>query len=158
MPSASEQALLVEVKVVPLTDQAARKRFQRLLEKHHYLGGLQAVGEQVHYVALDAQGHWLALLLFRAAAKHLKHRDQWIGWSHIQCDRRLPFIANNSRCLILPEFSFLNLGSRVLRLALDRLSADWQAKYGHPILVVETKAAAPHLHPFPIRLERKPPR
>jgi hypothetical protein len=26
----------------------------------------------------------------------------------------------------------------VLRLALDRLSADWQARYGHPVLVVET--------------------
>jgi len=26
----------------------------------------------------------------------------------------------------------------VLRLTLDRLSADWQARYGHPVLVVET--------------------
>lgn len=138
MPSASEQALLAEIKIEPVTDKAARKRFQRLLEKHHYLGGLQAVGEQIYYVATDAQGRWLALLLFSAAAKHLKHRDRWIGWSHPQCDRRLLFLANNSRFLILPEFSFPNLGSRVLRLALDRLSADWQAKYGHPILVVET--------------------
>jgi hypothetical protein len=31
-----------------------------------------------------------------------------------------------------------NLGSRVLRLTLARLSADWQARYGHPVLVVET--------------------
>ena len=138
MPSADEQALLAEIKVEPITDKAARKRFQRLLEKHHYLGGLQAVGEQIYYAALDAQGHWLALLLFSAAAKHLKHRDRWIGWSHPQRDRRLLFLANNSRFLILPEFSIPNLGSRVLRLALDRLSADWQAKYGHPILVVET--------------------
>jgi hypothetical protein len=29
----------------------------------------------MYYVAVDAQGRWLALLLFSAAAKHLKHRD-----------------------------------------------------------------------------------
>jgi hypothetical protein len=31
-----------------------------------------------------------------------------------------------------------HLGFRLLRLTLDRLSADWQAQYGHPILEVET--------------------
>src|SRR5207248_8485638 len=86
-------------------------------------------------VAVDAQGRWLALLLFSAAAKHLKHRDQWIGWTRAQRDRRLSLVANNSRFLILPQARIANLGSRVLRLSLDRLSADWQARYGHPVLV-----------------------
>jgi hypothetical protein len=30
-----------------------------------------------------------ALLVFSAAAKHLKHRDEWIGWSEEQRRRRL---------------------------------------------------------------------
>jgi hypothetical protein len=30
------------------------------------------------------------------------------------------------------------LGSHSLRLTLDRLSADWQARYGHPVVLVET--------------------
>ena len=47
-------------------------------------------------------------------------------------------MVNNSRFLILPRPSVPNLGSRVLRLTLDRLSEDWQARYGHPVLVVET--------------------
>jgi hypothetical protein len=47
-------------------------------------------------------------------------------------------VVNNSRFLILPHAHVPNLGSRVLRLTLDRLSADWQAQYGHPVLVVET--------------------
>jgi hypothetical protein len=47
-------------------------------------------------------------------------------------------VVNNSRFLILPQAHVPNLGSRVLRLTLDRLSADWQARYGHPVLVVET--------------------
>jgi len=37
-----------------------------------------------------------------------------------------------------PHKTFPNLGSRSLRLTLDRLSADWQARYGHPVVLVET--------------------
>jgi Domain of unknown function (DUF4338)/DDE_Tnp_1-associated len=137
-PTATQQCVLDEVRVIPLPDRKDRRRFQRLLKAHHYLGDLKAVGEQLYYAAVDARGQWLALLLFSAAAKHLKHREKWIGWTAVQCDRRLSLVANNSRFLILPESSVPNLGSRVLRLTLDRLSVDWQAQYGHPILVVET--------------------
>lgn len=136
--SETVQVNLQQVRVVLLKDPEERRQCQRLLRKHHYLGGLKAVGEQMCYAAVDAQGNWLALLLFSAAAKHLKHRDQWIGWTRTQRDRRLSLIANNSRFLILPHAHFPNLGSRVLRLTLDRLGADWQARYGHPVLVVET--------------------
>lgn len=129
---------LKQVRVVVLSDPEERRQCQRLLRQHHYLGGLKAVGEQMCYAAVDFQGHWLALLLFSAAAKHLKYRDQWIGWTRAQRDRRLSLVVNNSRFLILPHAHTPNLGSRVLRLALDRLSHDWQERYGHPVLVVET--------------------
>jgi hypothetical protein len=137
-PADTEQAVLDEVRMVVVSESQERRRFQRLLKEHHYLGALRPVGEQMWYVAVDGQGRWLALLVFSAAAKHLKHRDQWIGWTRAQCDRRLSLAVNNSRFLILPEARIPNLGSRVLRLTLDRLSADWQARYGHPVLVVET--------------------
>ena len=133
---------LVEKSTLPARPQPSTHRrcskITRFRPDTHYLGGLQAVGEQLYYVAVDAKGQWLALLLFSAAAKHLKQREKWIGWTAVQCDRRLWLVANNSRFLILPNCSVPNLGSRVLRLTLDRLSADWQAQYGHPIVVVET--------------------
>jgi len=138
LPSPGEQVVLEQLQIVLVTGSQERRRFQQLLKKHHYLGSLQPVGEQMYYAALDAQGQWLALLIFSAAAKHLKHRDRWIGWNRSQCDRRLSLVANNSRFLILPRGRLPNLGSRVLRLVLDRLGADWQARYGHPVLVVET--------------------
>jgi len=137
-PADTDPALLKAVQIELVIEPEQRRRFQRLLQKHHYLGGLKPVGEQMYYAAVDAQGRWLALLLFSAAAKHLQHRDQWIGWTRAQRDRRLSLVINNSRFLILPETRIANLGSRVLRLTLDRLSADWQARYGHPVLVVET--------------------
>ena len=138
MPTDSQQALLDEVRIIPLIGAKARQRFQEVLDQHHYLGKIKPVGEQLYYVAIDAKGGWLALLLFNSPAKHLKHRDAWIGWTRVQRERRLSLIANNSRFLILPERSVPNLGSRVLRLTLDRLSDDWQARYGHPVLAVET--------------------
>ena len=123
---------------MPLVDPADHSRLQSLLQKHHYLGRVKPVGERMLYAALDPSGRWLAVLVFCAAAKHLKHRDEWIGWIRAQRDRRLSLVANNSRFLILPEAHQPNLGSRVLRLTLDRLGSDWQTRYGHPILVVET--------------------
>jgi hypothetical protein len=47
-------------------------------------------------------------------------------------------VTNNSRFLLLPERRVPNLGTKVLGKVLARLSADWQARYGHPVLVVET--------------------
>jgi len=138
MPNDSEQALLGEVRIILLTGAKARRRFQEVLDQYHYLGKLKPMGEQLYYVAVDAKGRWLALLLFNAPAKHLKDRDHWIGWTRAQRERRLSLVVNNSRFLILPDRSVPNLGSRVLRLTLERLSEDWQARYGHPVVVVET--------------------
>jgi hypothetical protein len=98
---------------------------------------VRAVGEQLHYAVSDAQGEWVAVLIFAAAAKHLRFRDRWIGWSDEQRRRRLALVANNVRFLLVPERTVPNLGSVVLSRIVARLSDDWQARYGHPVLVVE---------------------
>ncbi len=110
----------------------------QLLDQHHYLQSPKPVGERLYYVVTDYQGQWLGLLVFAAAARHLKHRDRWIGWTDAQRERRLGLVVNNLRFLLLPEKTFPNLGTRALRMALARLSSDWLARYGHPVVVVET--------------------
>lgn len=137
LPDEHQQALLNQARV----NLATREQLPRIgerLDQHHYLGSLRPVGERLYYIATDAADNWLAILVFNAAANHLKHRDDWIGWSSEQLRRRRSLITNNSRFLILSEGDMPNLGSRVLRLTLDRLSQDWQEQYAHPILVVET--------------------
>ena len=131
------QRFLQEV-YVELATADQQPQINQLLDQHHYLGGLHPVGERLYYIALDGKNNWVAVLVFSAAAKHLKHREEWIGWTNEQRRRRLSLVTNNSRFLLVPEFSVPNLGSRVLRLTLKRLSGDWQNKYGHPIEVVET--------------------
>ena len=52
--------------------------------------------------------------------------------------RRLPLVVNHCRFLRLPHKTFPHLGARALRLTLDRLSADWQERYGQPGVLGET--------------------
>src|ERR1035438_9476076 len=137
LPDQTQQQLLREVRV-DLAACAEIPRIHQLLNEHHYLGSLRPVGERLYYIARNAAHRWVAVLVFSAAANHLKHRDEWIGWTNEQRRRRLSLVTNNSRFLLLPDFSVPNLGSRILRLNLDRLSGDWQSRYGHPVEVVET--------------------
>jgi hypothetical protein len=137
MPNAQEQSVL-EALQVRLLEPHELERCNQLLDQHHYLKSPKPVGERLYYLASDGQGRWLGLLIFAAAAKHLKHRDHWIGWTDAQRERRLSLVANNIRFLLLPEQTFPNLGTRALRMALARLSSDWQARYAHPVVVVET--------------------
>jgi hypothetical protein len=129
---------LTEVQARLLDDGKSKARAHRLLAKHHYLGDVHAVGEQIYYAVIDGQGDWLGVLVFCAASRRLRGRDRWIGWTEEQRRRRLPLVVNNCRFLLLPNKTFPNLGSRSLRLVLDRLGADWQQRYGHPVVLVET--------------------
>ena len=135
-PAPEEQHVLDHM-TVRLIKPHERKRYQALMEEHHYLHTHQLVGEQLCYVA-TYRGQWLALSSWCACARHLKCRDEFIGWTPEQCRRRRGLIANNARFLILPEVHYPNLASRVMKWVLQRLSADWQSRYGHPIVIVET--------------------
>ena len=132
-----EQALLNGVQV-RLIERAERTHYDQLVVTHHYLHSADLVGEQLRYVA-EHEGQWVALLTWNAAAFNLKDRETWIGWSPKQKRRRLPLVVNNSRFLILlPPGQAPNLASRVMKLCLQRLSADWQQVYGHAVLVAES--------------------
>jgi hypothetical protein len=135
--SPNEQRLLDSV-TVRLLHPSERARFDQLLIAEHYLHSADLVGEQLRYVA-EHDGQWVALLTWNAAAFNLKDREAWIGWSASQKRRRLSLVVNNSRFLILgPPGQAPNLASRVLKLCLRRLSADWQQHYGHAVLVAES--------------------
>ena len=138
LPNIDEQRLLQELRVRLITP-AEKAQWNKLVRQHHYLKNARLVGEQLRYVVTDAQGRWLALLGWSAAAMHLKARDQSIEWSDRQREARLHFIAQNSRFVILADRQqYPNLASRALSLCLKRLSADWQREYRHPIVMVET--------------------
>jgi hypothetical protein len=111
--------------------------FNSLLEEHHYLGYQQPVGEHLKYLVW-AQGRPLACLAWSSAPRHLGARDRFIGWSAEARRRNIRFIAYNTRFLIVPWVAVAHLASHILSGIARRLSADWQALYGHPIYFLET--------------------
>jgi hypothetical protein len=131
-----QQALLNGVQVRLIVPEE-RGRFDQLITQEHYLGNAQLVGEQLRYVA-EYRGQWVALMSWSAAAFKLKLREEWIGWSDRQKRRRLALAVNNSRFLILKDFHVPNLASKVMKLVLQRLSADWERTYQHAVLVAES--------------------
>jgi len=108
------------------------------LARHHYLGFGGPVGENIAYLARDRFGRELACLLFSAAAWKTKPRDAWIGWNEATRARHLSLVANNSRFLILPWVRVSHLASHLLGRIARRLATDWQARYGHPVHLLET--------------------
>ena len=77
-------------------------------------------------------------MLFSAAAWKTRPRDAWIGWNEATRVRQLSLVANNSRFLILPWVRVPHLASHLLGRIARRLASDWQARYGHPVHLIET--------------------
>lgn len=135
LPAESE---VLDQVVVRLLGPQEREEFDRRLKADHYLHQAVLPGPCLRYVA-EVQGQWVALLTFSPGSFHLKPRDKSIGWSARQRARRLKFVLNNSRFLVLLERERVpNLASRVLALTLRRLSDDWLEHHGNPVLMVET--------------------
>jgi len=118
--------------------EAAYRRWARYLSQHHYLSYRGPVGENLAYLVRSGTGVDLACLLFGAAAWQCAPRDRWIGWSATQRARGLPFIANNSRFLILPWVSVPHLASHILARVAQQIASDWQRRYHHPLYALET--------------------
>ena len=129
---------LDEVRVRPV-ERSEEPLHRQLMTVHHYLGYLPKIGQTLWYVA-SYHEQWVGLLNFSAAAWKCAVRDRWVGWDfHHQYDYdRLKLIANNSRFLILPDWHCPNLGSKILSLCHRRLASDWQERFGHRLLLLET--------------------
>jgi hypothetical protein len=134
-PPETEFLPKVSVRLIVPQERAC---FDELLEREHYLHSARMGGQSLRYVA-EVEGQWVALITFSGAAPHTKAREHKIRWTPRQRARRLCFVVNNSRFLVLPERArYPNLASRVLGLCLKQLNHDWQAQWGHPVVLVES--------------------
>jgi hypothetical protein len=134
-----EPLSLQEVSAEP----AARAWVKEALARFHYLGFGGAVGENLQYVVRDGQNRPLACLVFGAAAWKCQDRDRFIGWTAAQRQKHLALVANNTRFLILPWVRVPSLGSWSLGRVAGRIARDWQGKYGHGIVLLETFVEPP---------------
>lgn len=111
--------------------------FDGLIEAHHYLGYTQPVGEHLKYLVVAGERP-VACLAWSSAPWHMGPRDRFIGWTPAVRRGNLHLLAYNTRFLILPWVHVRHLASHLLGRMARRLSADWEALYGHPIYYLET--------------------
>ena len=107
------------------------------IHRYHYLGYKPLPGAQLRYFVLS-ENNIIALLGFGASAWQCAPRDKYIGWTHDQRKKKLQYIVNNARFLILPWVKCKNLASKILSLTSHRLSRDWQGHYGYQPVLLET--------------------
>ena len=138
-PIQSELGALLPLEIQPVGPRHPDYHlFQRYLVRHHYLSYGGPVGQNLGYLVRSRSAQPLGCVLFGAAAWQCAPRDQWIGWSAAQRVQGLPFIANNSRFLVLPWVRVKCLASHILAHIASRIAADWQGRYGHPLHLLET--------------------
>ena len=113
------------------------QRCNDALARHHPLGYKQPFGYWARYLIESAE-HWLGCVLLSGAAKALRARERWIGWSDRQRLANLPWVLNNSRFLLLPGVAVPNLASHVLGQLARQVGDDWQARWGYRPLLLET--------------------
>ena len=111
--------------------------WDRLVQRHHYLGYQRLLGHRLKYLAF-MEDRPVAALSFSAPVLKLRVRDKYIGWSSEERKNHLRRIVNNSRFLIMPWVNVKNLASHVLALAVARLPGDWEERFGIRPWLVET--------------------
>lgn len=111
--------------------------FNSLIERDHYLGYTQSVGEHIKYMVFS-HDRPVACLVWSSSPWHIGSRDRFIGWTPTMRKRNLRLITCNTRFLILPWVRVPHLASHILGRMARQLSNDWQDIYGHPIYYLET--------------------
>jgi hypothetical protein len=110
-------------------------RCEQELAAHHYLREAHVAGDRGWQIA-ECDGHWVAVILWCAAAKRLKAREAWIGWDPRTRAERLKLVVQQARFCLLREQP--NLASRVLGESVRQLPEWWQQKHGYTPLLAET--------------------
>jgi hypothetical protein len=102
-----------------------------------HLGYVYPIGEYLKNIFF-IEDRPIGCIAFSSAVRHIKCRDQFIGWSKEQRASNLHLIAYNSRFLILPWVSISCLASQLLSRMVKTISSDWLTHYHHPLYYVET--------------------
>ncbi|MGQ9533512.1 MAG: IS701 family transposase [Desulfotomaculales bacterium] len=136
-PLTGSLADLEPITVLAVDDTPWEPLWNHLMRTYHYLGHKKMPGCQMKQIAFSG-GRPLVLAAWRAAALKLEARDAFIGWTPEQRRQFLPQVASNSRLLVLPWVKVPNLASYALARFIEALRRDWPAKYGRPLLLLET--------------------
>jgi hypothetical protein len=137
-----DQSPITLAKIPPLTIRQVRrsqseKLFNSLIERYHYLGYCQPVGEHLKHI-VSVEERPVACMAWSSAPRHIGCRDRFIGWSADVRKNNLNLIAYQSRFLILPWVKVRYIASHILGKIAKVISDHWQHLYHHPVYFLET--------------------
>ena len=108
-----------------------------MLDEEHSLGAGKEAGDRLCQFVLE-EGKPVAVLIWCAAAWHLKSRDELIGWDPVTRSKRLKLVVQLRRFLILEKTRRPNLASQCLGLGLRKLQQQWHNQHGYEPLLAES--------------------
>ena len=128
--------------IEPVTLDVVRDRdatclWNEFVDRYHYLGYKRPFGCPLRYFVVSGRGP-LGCVLLAGAAKSIRVRDRWIGWTQQQRLRNLQWVINNSRYLIFPWVRVKHLASHVLGQVARRVRQDWLDRWGYAPVLMET--------------------
>jgi hypothetical protein len=100
------------------------------LGREHGLGAGREAGDRLRQLVKE-DGKLVAVLVWRAAAWHLKARDETVGWDAATRSRRLKLVVQLRRFLVLEATRRPNLASQCLGAGLRELAGQWEAQHGY---------------------------
>src|SRR5665811_1373506 len=125
----------MELEFIQVRRSSKEKLFNSLIEKYHYLGYVQPVGEHLKYMVFAGKRP-LACIAFSSAPRHIGPRDKFIGWNDKERKQNINLICYNIRFLILPWVHVSCLASHILARTAKIISRDWQKIYNHPVYYI----------------------
>ena len=121
----------------PADDGPVKELFNEFVERYHPLGFKPPFGCSLRYFVVSPRGR-LGCVLVASAARALRCRDDWIGWSARERLSHLPWVVNNTRFLLFPWVGVPSLASHVLGQLVRRVADHWEARWGYRPVLMET--------------------
>ena len=107
------------------------------LGREHGLGAGREAGDRLCQLVME-EGRLAAVLVWCAAAWHLKDRDEAVGWDAVTRSERLKLVVQLRRFLVLEEARRPNLASQCLGAGLRVLVGQWEIEHGYRPLLAES--------------------
>lgn len=113
------------------------RRAKEALGREHGLGAGREAGDRLCQLVFE-EGRLAGVLVWCAAAWHLKDRDEVVGWDAVTRSERLKLVVQLRRFLVLEEARRPNLASQSLGLGLRKLAEQWEVEHGYRPLMAES--------------------
>ena len=134
---------ICELRLIVVESEEDMRFWNELMIQDHPRGAGPLVGRQLRYLIQSEHG-LLGGMSFSSAALHLEARDKWIGWDWDNRQKNLHHVVNMSRFLIRSCISCKNLASRTLGLAIKQFPCDYEMRYSHRPLLIESFVDTSH--------------